>query len=105
MAMDITRTAMAIIPTATDMGRVTLVMAPATTAMATTAMATTAMATTAMATTAIVTTGIVSTPAVITPATALVTMLIDPALSVDQTLSASSNNLLVPVIIVAPSTE
>src|SRR5207248_2196872 len=104
MAMDITRTAMAIIPTATDtatdMGRVTLVMAPATTAMATTA-----MATTAMATTAIVTTGIVSTPAVITPATALVTMLIDPALSVDQTLSASSNNLLVPVIIVAPSTE
>src|SRR5438067_8763346 len=97
MAMDITRTAMAIIPTATDtapvptdMGRVTMVMAPATTGTATTAM---------------VTTGTVSTPAVITPATALVTMLIDPALSVDQTLSASSNNLLVPVIIVAPSTE
>src|SRR6266566_746846 len=99
MAMDIILTAMAILPTVTGMGRVTMDMAPVTTGMgrgmgrvmdmapATTATATPAMATPAMATTA----------AVITKATA--TMVIDHALSV------SSNNLLGPATIVVQSTE
>ena len=98
MAMDIILTAMAILPTVTGMGRVTMDMTPVTTGMgrgmgrgmdmapATTATATPAMATTAMA-----------TAAVITKATA--TMVIDHALFV------CSNNLLGPVTIVVPSTE
>lgn len=82
MAMDITLTAMAILPTVTDMapgitgmGRDTMAMVPAITATDTMATATTA---------------IVSTAAVITAATA--TMVIDQALPVDQTLSVCSNN-------------
>ena len=94
MAMDLILTAMAILPTVTGMGRVTMDMAPVTTGMGRVmgrvmdmAPATMATATPAMAT----------TPAVITAATA--TMVIDRALSV------SSNNLLGPVTIVVQSTE
>ena len=89
MAMDLILTAMAILPTVTGMGRVTMDMAPVTTDMGRGMgrVMDMAPATTATATPA----------AVITKATA--TMVIDHALSV------SSNNLLGPVTIVVQSTE
>ena len=94
MAMDITLTAMAMLPTGTDMapgitgmGQDTTDMATATMATATTVTATMATATTAMASTA-----------------AVITLAIAPT-EVDQALSVCSDNYRGPVIIVAQSTE
>src|SRR4029077_17086307 len=94
MAMDITLTAMAMLPTVTDMapgimgmGQDTADMAAVTMATATIATATTAMATTAMASTA-----------------AVITLAIAPT-EVDQELPVCSDNYLGPVTIVVQSTE
>ena len=86
-AMDITLTAMAILPTVTDMGRDTTDMATATTATAITVAVITVTATTAMASTAAVT-----------------TLAIAPT-EVDQALPVCSDNYLGPVTIVVQSTE
>ena len=89
MAMDITLTAMAMLPTGTD-------MAPGITGMG---QDTTDMATATMAT---------ATPATATPAmasTAVVITLAIAPMEVDQALSVCSDNYLEPVTIVAQSTE
>ena len=84
MAMDITLTAMAMLPTVTDMAPGIMGMGQDTTDMAT---ATTATATTAMASTA-----------------AVITLAIAPT-EVDQELPVCSDNYLGPVTIVVQSTE
>ena len=84
MAMDITLTAMAMLPTGTDMAPGITGMGQDTTDMATATMAT---ATPAMASTAVV-----------------ITLAIAPS-EVDQALSVCSDNYLEPVTIVAQSTE
>ena len=97
--MDITRTAMAMLPTVTDMapgimgmGQDTTDMATATTATATTVTATTVTATMATATTAMASTA------------AVIILAIAPT-EVDQTLPVCSDNYLGPVTIVVQSTE
>ena len=99
MAMDITLTAMAMLPTVTDMapgimgmGQDTTDMAAATMATATIATATTATATMATATTAMASTA------------AVITLAIAPT-EVDQELPVCSDNYLGPVTIVVQSTE
>lgn len=89
MAMDITLTAMAMLPTVTDMAPGIMGMVQDTTDMAT--------ATTATAITVTATTAMVSTAAVITLAIA--------PTEVDQTLPVCSDNYLGPVTIVVKSTE
>ena len=94
MAMDITLTAMAMLPTVTDMAPGIMGMGQDTTDMATATMAT---ATTATATMATATTAMASTAAVITLAIA--------PTEVDQALPVCSDNYLGPVTIVVQSTE
>jgi hypothetical protein len=84
MAMDITLTAMAMLPTVTDMAPGIMGMGQDTTDMATATMAT---ATPAMASTA-----------------AVITLAIAPT-EIDQALPVCSDNYLGPVTIVVQSTE
>ena len=87
MAMDITLTAMVILPTVTGMDRDTTDMATATMATATTVMVITVTTTTAIASTA-----------------AVITRAIAPT-EVDQALPVCSDNYPGPVTIVVQSTE